>query len=115
MEAVANIKYVRQGPRKLKAVSDLLVGKEVKEALAVLNNLPHRGAEVLKKAIESAVANAKQKTADADNFRVKNILINGGPALKRFRAATMGRAVVVKKRMSHITVILEEISEQGAK
>ena len=116
MEAVAKAKYVRQSPRKLKAVSDLLIGKGAKEALSILNNLPHRSTEVLSKAIESAIANARQKTEIAEeNLKVKNILVSGGPVLKRFRAATMGRAVIVKKRMSHITVILEDIQERGVK
>jgi len=115
MEAVAKSKYVRQSPRKLKIISDLLVDKDVKEALAILNNLPNRGTETLKKAINSAISNARNKTEFVENLKIKNISVDSGPSLKRFRAATMGRAVTVKKRMSHITVILEDISEPGAK
>lgn len=114
MEAVAKIKYVRQSPRKVKIVADLLIGKKVPEALAILKNLPQRSTETLIKAVNSAVANASQKEdVSEENLMVKNILVDGGPALKRFRAATMGRAVTVKKRMSHITVILEDISDRG--
>ena len=115
MEVVAKSKYVRQSPRKLKIISDLLVGKEVKEALYILNNLPNRGTETLRKTINSAVSNSGQKADFVDGLKVKNILIDEGPTLKRFRAATMGRAVSIKKRMSHITVILEDVSKQGAK
>jgi len=115
MEVVARSRFVRQSPRKLKIISDLLVGKDVKEAMDVLNNLPNRGTEILAKALNSAVSNAKQKPESSGNFRVKNVLVEGGPVLKRFRAATMGRAVTVKRRMSHVTVIIEDIPAPGAK
>jgi len=97
MEAVAKSKYVRKSPRKLKIISDLLIGKDVKDAIDILNNLPNMGTEILKKAINSAVSNAKQKTEFTENLKIKNISIGEGPSLKRFRAATMGRAVTVKK------------------
>ncbi len=113
MQVMAKSKYIRCSPRKLRLIADLLIHKDVRQALDILNNLPKGGTEVLKKTISSAVANAKQKTEFGEQLKIKNILIDSGPSLKRFRAATMGRAVTVRKRMSHITVILEDISQPG--
>ncbi|MCK9265721.1 50S ribosomal protein L22 [bacterium] len=114
MEASARSKYIRQSPTKLRIISELLVGKNVDEALSILDSLPNKGTLTLKKTINSALANAKQKKDSVDNFKIKTISVDEGPSLKRFRAATMGRAVTIKKRMSHLTVVLEDKSEPGA-
>ena len=111
MEVFAKSKYVRQSPRKLRIVAELLPGKETGEALQMLKNMPKRGTEVLMKTINSALSNAKSKS-DRDDWKIKNIMIDAGPVLKRFRSATMGRAVMVRKRTSHITVVLEELERR---
>ena len=111
MEVLAKSRYIRQSPRKLKIITELLPGKEVQESLHILQNMSKRGTETIAKTINSAMANAKQKSAGED-WKIKSISVDGGPVLKRFRSATMGRAVMVKKRTSHITVILEEIERR---
>lgn len=113
MEARATSKYVRISPRKLKMIRDLVVGKEVNYAIGVLQNLPKRGVKYLVKTLRSALNNAEQK-AEGKMWKVKNLFIDQGPSYKRFRAAPMGRAVLVKRRTSHITVIIEDI-EGGEK
>lgn len=102
----AKAKYVRIGPRKLRSIVDLIKGKEVEEAFGILRNLKKKGAKILEKVVKSAVNNGKSK-AEGIEWKIKNIIIDGGPMLKRYRAAPMGRAVMVRKRTSHITVILE--------
>jgi large subunit ribosomal protein L22 len=111
MEVYAKSRYIRQSPRKLRMIAQLLPGKDAKEALQILKSISKRGTDVLEKTINSALSNAKLKS-DTDDWKVKRIVIDGGPALKRFRSATMGRAVIVKKRTSHITVILEEFERR---
>lgn len=111
MEVLAKSRYVRQSPRKLRIVAELLPGKEVKEALHILRNMSKRGTDVLEKTINSALNNARGKS-DRDDWKIKNVMIDAGPVLKRFRSATMGRAVMVRKRTSHITVVLEELERR---
>ena len=111
MEVIAKSKYIRQSPRKLRMITELLKGKEVQESLNILKNMSKRGTEVVEKTINSALKNAGQKLS-AEEWKIKNITVDGGPVLKRFRSATMGRAVMVKKRTSHITVILEELERR---
>ena len=72
--------------------------------------MPQKAAFILKKLLDSAVANAKQKKyVDVDNLFVKNVLVDGGPVLKRFLPRAMGRATKIRKRTSHITMILDEL------
>lgn len=111
MEVTASAKYVRHSPRKLRELVQFLRGKEVNEALLITKNIPKRASRTLEKVIKSALSNAKQKVAESE-WRVKNIRVDCGPSLKRFRAASMGRAVMIKRRTSHITVVLEEIQRR---
>jgi len=92
-------------------MAEMLPGKEVKESLFILKNLSKRGSGVLEKTIKSALSNARGKS-DIEDWKIKNIMIDTGPVLKRFRSATMGRAVMVRKRTSHITVVLEELQRR---
>jgi large subunit ribosomal protein L22 len=109
METRAVAKYVRISPRKARLVMDQLRGKRVEEALNLLNFAPQKSAYIVKKLISSAVANAEENTEiDVDTLFVKTIYANEGPTLKRFRPRAMGRATRIRKRTSHITVILEE-------
>ena len=84
-------------------------GKKVEEALNILAFAPQKGAPILRKLINSAVANANQNPdIDVDNLFVKHIFADEGPTLKRFRPRAMGRATRIRKRTSHLTVILDE-------
>jgi len=111
MEARAIARYVRIGPRKLRKIVELVKGKNIEDAIGILRNLPNKGARILEKVIKSAENNAKQK-GEGLFWIIKNITIDGGPMLKRYRAAPMGRPVMVRKRTSHITVILESRGEK---
>ncbi len=109
MEARAVGKYIRISPQKARLVADVVRGMNVDQAITTLRFMPKKGAGILRKVIESAVANATQNDqADIDNLYVKSIMIDGGPSLKRIRPRAMGRATGIIKRTSHITVILDE-------
>ncbi len=109
MESRAVIKYVRISPRKVRLVMDQIRGKRVEEALNLISFAPQKGAFLLKKVINSAVANAEQNSdIDVDNLYIKGIFADEGPSLKRFRPRAMGRATRIRKRTSHLTVILDE-------
>jgi large subunit ribosomal protein L22 len=109
MEARAVAKYVRISPRKARLVMDQLRGKNVEEALNLLNFAPQKSAYIVKKLISSAVANAEENSEiDVDTLFIKSIYADEGPTLKRFRPRAMGRATRIRKRTSHLTVILEE-------
>jgi large subunit ribosomal protein L22 len=109
MAAKAMAKYIRVSPRKVRLIMDQVRGKKVEEALNMLSFAPQKGAFVLKKLINSAVANAEQNlNMDVDKLYIKLIFADEGPTLKRFRARAMGRASRIRKRTSHLTVILDE-------
>jgi large subunit ribosomal protein L22 len=112
MEARAVARYIRISPRKVRLVIDLVRGKKVDEALAILEFTPKRAAKVVKKLIQSAVANAEQNPdVDVDNLYIKRIYADDGPTLKRIRPRAVGRAYLIRKRTSHITVILDELEQ----
>jgi len=109
METKAVAKYVRISPQKARLVADVVRGLPVDEALVTLKFMPKKGARLLAKVIESAVANADQSgTVDVDTLYVKRIMVDGGPMLKRYRPRAMGRATRILKRTSHITVVVDE-------
>lgn len=109
MEVKAHLKYARVGEQKARLVADLVRGKNVSEALKTLTFLNKKSAEMMKKLIESAVANADyKKTINLDTLYVKSIWVDQGPVLKRFRPRAQGRASGVRKRTSHINVVLDE-------
>ncbi len=112
MEVKAVAKYVRISPRKVRLVIDLVRGKRVDESLNILHFTPKRAAHIVRKLIKSAIANAEQKPdVDIDNLYIKYIYADEGPTLKRYRARALGRAVRIRRRTSHITVVLDEILE----
>lgn len=95
----------RQSPRKVRLVADLVRGKKASVALTTLSFTPKRAAETVKKAIESAVANAVNNDGlDAETLVVSDIQVQEGPTLKRWRARARGRAARIRKRTSHISV-----------
>ena len=109
MEIRASAKYLRISPTKLRLVARPLRGKPVEEALHLLKFTPQKGARLMRKVMEQAVANAEQRPqVDVDTLFVKNISVDGGPTLKRFMTRAMGRANRILKRTSHITVVLAE-------
>lgn len=109
MEARAIAKYIRVSPRKMKPIADLVRGKNVKEAMAILKYTPRKGARIFLKVMQSAVANAENNHEMAlDNLYVSQIYANQGPVMKRFKAGSMGRANPVKHRTSHIGVAVAE-------
>lgn len=109
MEAKASLQYARVGAQKARLVADLVRGKDVNEALKALTYLNKKSASMIKKLIESAVANADhKKTMDIDKLYVKTIYVDQGPSLKRFMPRAQGRAFGIKKKTSHINVVLEE-------
>ena len=109
METVARAKYIRISAQKVRLVADLIRGKKVDDALNLLMFTPKSSAPVIAKVLKSAVANAGQrKGVDVDTLMVKRITVDEGPTMKRFRARAMGRGTRILKRMSHITIIVEE-------
>ncbi|MGH7477225.1 MAG: 50S ribosomal protein L22 [Longimicrobiales bacterium] len=113
MEARAISKYIRQSPRKMRLVADLIRGKTVNEAYALLQYSKKRAAIDFDKTLRSAVANARDKadtqneTVDVDELYVKEAYVNEGPRLKRWRAAAMGRAAPINKPTSHVVVVVD--------
>ena len=109
MEVKASLKYARVGAQKARLVADLVRGKDVSDALKILKFSDKKTAGMLKKLIESAVANADVKgVMDSDNLYVKTVYVDAGPSLKRFRPRAQGRAYGVLKKTSHINVVLGE-------
>ena len=113
MEAKAIAKYVRMTPIKLKPVADLVRGKDLNEALTILKFTPGKGSEIVEKVALSAAANAENNfDMDRDNLYVAEIKINQGPTMKRWRAGAQGRASMILKRSSHVSVTLKEKGEE---
>ena len=110
METKAIARFVRISPRKARLIMDQVRGKNVGEARKVLMFTPQKAALLVKKVIDSAVANAEHNNnADIDNLYIKRIYSDEGPSLKRWRPRAQGRAGRIRKRTSHLTVILEEL------
>lgn len=110
MEAYARARFVRTSPRKARLVIDAIRGKNTKEALAILKFTPNFAARLIEKVLNSAIANAENNHhMDADNLKVSKAYVDGGPMMKRLRYAPMGRGYRMVKRLSHITVAVEEV------
>ena len=108
-EARATLKFARISARKVKIVADLVRGKDVDEALAIMKFTPKASSEVLEKLLKSAIANAENNhEMKHENLYVAEIYANQGPTLKRIRPAAKGSAVRIRKRTSHITIVLKE-------
>ena len=107
MQASATLRRVRIAPRKARLVSNLVRGMKVSRALEVLEFVEKKSAGIIAKVIASAVANAADlHDADVDRLVVETIQVNEGPTLKRFLPRAMGRATKIRKRTSHITVVV---------
>lgn len=109
MEAKAIAKYVRISPLKVNFICREIKGKQVDEALSILKFTPKRGAKVLEKVLNSAVANAENNlNLDRDNLFVSEAFANDGPHMKRWRPKARGMAYPILKRSSHIGVVVKE-------
>ena len=108
-EARATLKFARISARKVKIVADLVRGKDVDEAISIMKFTPKASSEVLEKLLKSAIANAENNhEMKHENLYVAEIFANQGPTLKRIRPAAKGSAVRIRKRTSHITIVLKE-------
>lgn len=105
-------KYIRISPTKVRLLIDLIRGKSVREAEAIIMNTPKGAAEPVMKLLNSAVANAENNSdLNRDNLYIAETYVDQGPTLKRYKAGSRGRAMPQLKRSSHITIILDEIKE----
>lgn len=112
MEAKAVAKYIRISPSKARQVVDLIRGKSVLEARAILKFAPNKGSELVVKVLNSAVANAEHNlNLSGDDLYISKCYVDQAPTLKRFKPRAMGRADVMRRRTSHITVIVGEREE----
>ena len=104
--AKAQLKYARMSPQKVRRVADTIRGLSVLAARVQLSLLPHRPAPVLQKLLSSAVQNAKQKGLPEDQLMVQTLVVNEGTVFKRSMPRAHGRATPIRKRTSHITIVL---------
>ena len=112
MQTQAVLKFVRLSPQKARLVADLVRGKKVDEAINTLKFSNQRAAGILKKVLESAIANAENNNgADVDELKVREIFVDEGPVMKRISPRAKGRADRISKRTSHITIRVGD--EQG--
>jgi len=109
MESTAKARHVRIAPRKVRLVMDMVRGKPVNEALQTLGLLRKAASPVIAKVIKSAIANAENNhDMSTDGLVVARAFVDEGPTMKRFMPRAMGRATTIRKRTSHITVVLSE-------
>ncbi|GFN23042.1 50S ribosomal protein L22 [Thermanaeromonas sp. C210] len=109
MEARAVARYIRISPRRARQVIDLIRGKTVREAEAILWATPKRASSIIAKVLKSAVANAEHNyNLDRDKLVVTKAYVDEGPTWKRYRPRALGRADLRRKRTSHITVVVAE-------
>lgn len=114
MQAIAKLKQLSVSPRKVRLVADLIRGESATRGLAILNHIPKKCAIHFRKLLLSAVANWEHKNRDASlaevNLRITKIWVDSAGMLKRLRPAPQGRAHRIRKRSSHITVIVDSVS-----
>jgi large subunit ribosomal protein L22 len=107
MVAKARARYVRISPTKVRPVIEIIKGRSVREAISKLELINKKGAYHLAKALKSALANAKQKGHQEDKLFISKVVADSGPTLKRYQAASFGRASMIRKRTSHILIELD--------
>ncbi len=111
MEAKASAKYVRISPRKMRRSVDLIRGRHIDDARRILALSPLGPNRTIAKILDSAVANAEQKQAIPENLVVSRVWVDEGPTLRRFRPRAYGRATTIRKRTSHVTIVVESLEE----
>jgi large subunit ribosomal protein L22 len=111
MEVQAKLRFLRGSPRKVRLVADLIRGKGVQEAVNILHFTNKHAAKDVEKLLKSAIANAENRDEpmDVDRLFVKEVFVDPGPSMKRFRPAPMGRGFRVLKRQSHVTIKLDTL------
>jgi large subunit ribosomal protein L22 len=108
-QAMARQEFIRMSPRKARLVADTIRGKSVEESRAILKTLPKKGSPIILKILNSAIANAEQKKdMDVSALYVKEITVDGGPYLARFKARAMGRGTPIRRPTSHVKIVLAE-------
>jgi large subunit ribosomal protein L22 len=109
-------KYLMGSPYKIRPVADLVRRRPYPEAMSVLENMPHKGARLIRKTVKSAASNAlnSNKKLDEDMLYIREIYVDEGPRLKRIWFRAKGRADMLLKRMCHITVVIDESVQSGA-
>ncbi len=116
MISKATARYIRVTPRKMRQVIPLIKGKRALEAIAILMGIKKKASSYIIELLKSALANAKRVTGvEQSNLYISNITAGCGPSLKRYRAASMGRASPIIKRTSHVVVELDEFKTQPVK
>ncbi len=109
MEARATAKYIRVSPLKAKRVADLIRGKNLNDAIAILRLTGNKPARAMEKVVKSAAANAENNhQMNVSKLYIYEVNANQGPIMKRIKAKSMGKAAVIKKRSSHLSVVLKE-------
>jgi large subunit ribosomal protein L22 len=111
MEAKAIAKYVRISPRKMRRSVDLIRGQHVEDARRILTFSPYKANRTLIKVLNSAVANAEQRQAIPENLVVARVFVDDGPTIGRWRPRAYGRATKIRKRTSHVTVVVQSLEE----
>lgn len=114
MQSSASLRFARISPRKVRVVAELIRGKPVDKAINTLMYVTRGPAPILKKLLISAIANAEDKSkgsVDTDNLLVKEVVVDQGPTLKRWRPRAMGRATRINKRTSHIRIVLDDAAK----
>lgn len=110
MISKAVLRYIRISPRKVRQVIPLVKGKDPEQAVAILYSVKKKASQYLIDLLRSAMANAKRmQGVDITNLYISKLVADGGPQMKRFRAASMGRAGMIRKRTSHITLELDSL------
>ena len=113
MQAKATVKYIRTSPRKMRRVVDMIRGQHVAEALRILRFSPLGATRDVEKLLDSAIANAEQQPGViSENLVVSKVWVDEGPTLKRFRPRAYGRATKVRKRTSHVTLVVQTMGDE---
>ncbi|MHC4107591.1 MAG: 50S ribosomal protein L22 [Planctomycetota bacterium] len=109
MEARAVARYIRISPRKVRRTLQLVTGLPLREAQSLLDVMPHRAARAIRRVVDSAAANAENnQDMTRDDLWVARAFVDAGPTLKRWRFASGGRVAMIRKRISHISVVLSD-------
>ena len=109
MQVQAKLRHYRMAPRKVRLVTDMIKGMEIERAINTLQVTGKKCAPILRKLVESAVANADQRgDMDIDSLYISRAFVNEGPTMRRFQPRAMGRATRINKRSSHVTIILDD-------
>lgn len=112
-QVIAKLRFLRMGPRKVRLIADMIRGKKANRAVDLLSVMPKRAARPVLKLLNSAIANAKHNfSLAAEDLKIAQIYVDGGPVLKRWMPKAHGRATPVRERTSHISLVLGVIEKK---